>query len=469
MSERRAPPAAPPRRPVRPRPGGQAVAPRPLRRRAEGRRIARAGADGAARVLRRRPRRARRRRARTRSTTYRAIFDGAGFNWFVPVGHGDRARAARAQPAADADHHDDAHPHRPRGRVRVPLRAVQHRRPGPVHRRRRLRRLDRLVVRGHELAAAHPRSRSSSRRRCGALWAGIAGLPEGDGRSPRGDLDDHAQLDRDLGRRRSCSALGGPLQNDHAGVRARSRTTSSTAPSCRSSGATRSCRDSTSASSSRSARSSSTGRSSTGRRSATASGRSASTPRRRATAASTSRGTTSSRWRSPARSPASRARSTCSAGSSGSRPATSRRRDDRLRRHRRRAARPQHRRRRRPRGAALRRRSLDGHVDAATSTRGLQARAGVEPDAADPGPRRAVRRRRRDRALAARAAAPEEGAPAERRGARMTSMALPVAARLPRGLARCRLDRDRARPARCLDRAAADLGALVGAGASSSA
>ena len=68
-------------------------------------------------------------------TTYRAIFEGAGLQLVPPVGHGRRAAGCGAQPAADADHHDDAHPHGPRRRVRVPLRALQHRRPGPVHRR----------------------------------------------------------------------------------------------------------------------------------------------------------------------------------------------------------------------------------------------------------------------------------------------------------------------------------------------
>ena len=33
----------------------------------------------------------------------------------------------------------------------------------------------------------------------GAVWGGIAGFLKADRRGPRGDLDDHAQLDRDLG------------------------------------------------------------------------------------------------------------------------------------------------------------------------------------------------------------------------------------------------------------------------------
>ena len=109
-------------------------------------------------------------------TTYRAIFDGAGFNWFFPWVTGARARRTPPQPPADADPHDDADPHRARRRVRVPLRPVQHRRPGPVHRRRGPRRLDRLVVRGMNPLAAHPLRGRSRARCCGALWAGIAGL-----------------------------------------------------------------------------------------------------------------------------------------------------------------------------------------------------------------------------------------------------------------------------------------------------
>ena len=91
----------------------------------------------------------------------------------------------------------------------------------------------------------------------GAAWAGIAGHPQGDGRGARGGLDDHAQLDRVLGRllpvRRGWAAAG------LAGRRSRSRTTSPKAPSCRSSGGSRSCRASRSGSSSRSGCSSSTG------------------------------------------------------------------------------------------------------------------------------------------------------------------------------------------------------------------
>ncbi len=70
--------------------------------------------------------------------TYKAIFNGTGLNWFFPwISAEDRTIAAmNLQQTLIVD--DAADPHRPRGRVRVPLRPVQHRRPGPVHHRRRL-------------------------------------------------------------------------------------------------------------------------------------------------------------------------------------------------------------------------------------------------------------------------------------------------------------------------------------------
>ena len=90
---------------------------------------------------------------------------------------------------------------------------------------------------------------------------------EGDRRRQRGDLDDHAQLHRDLGRRRTCSARAArcrkrsaqqsvPVSNDVGRQRA----------SCPSSGAIPSCRACTSGCSSRSRRCSSSGSSSTARR-----------------------------------------------------------------------------------------------------------------------------------------------------------------------------------------------------------
>ena len=183
----------------------------------------------------------------------------------------------RVQPAADADQLRPAHPHRPRGRVRVPLRPVQHRRPGPVPRSARSWRvwvgsaLPGLPERRHILFAI------DRRRARGRALGGHRRLPQGDRRRARGDLDDHAQLDRDLGRRLPVRARRTAPER-HAAVRAGLERRRRRARSCRSSGATRSCRPCTSASSSRSPRSSSTGSSSTARRSATRCARSAYNP-----------------------------------------------------------------------------------------------------------------------------------------------------------------------------------------------
>ncbi len=105
--------------------------------------------------------------------TYRAIFDGTGLDWFFPWAAGPRDR--RDQPAADADLDHAADPHRPRGRVRVPLRPVQHRRPGPVPRRRVLRGLGRLVVRRACRRCCTSSSRSSPPARAAPSGAGSPG------------------------------------------------------------------------------------------------------------------------------------------------------------------------------------------------------------------------------------------------------------------------------------------------------
>ena len=101
--------------------------------------------------------------------------NGTGVGWFFHVGsHGahpvlDRhmwfpgTRRRRAEPAADAAPHHADHPDGACRRVRVPLRHVQHRRPGPVLRRHDLRRLDRLVVRGM-IRSLHVMLASSSAR-----------------------------------------------------------------------------------------------------------------------------------------------------------------------------------------------------------------------------------------------------------------------------------------------------------------
>ena len=131
----------------------------------------------------------------------------------VPMGLRYRASHRRGQPPADADPGDRADPGRPRGRVRVPRRHVQHRRPGPVHRRGDHRRLDRLLVRRHAGGAAH---HVRDRRRCaaGALWAGIAGVLKAV--TGANEVISTIMLNWIaiwLGV--YCFQLGGPLQNPH--------------------------------------------------------------------------------------------------------------------------------------------------------------------------------------------------------------------------------------------------------------
>ena len=87
--------------------------------------------------------------------TYKAIFEGTGLQWLFPwVTGADRATAA-LQPAADADPDDAADPRRAGRGVRVPRRPVQHRRPGPVHRRLDRGRVGGVVVRGDAGLPAH--------------------------------------------------------------------------------------------------------------------------------------------------------------------------------------------------------------------------------------------------------------------------------------------------------------------------
>ena len=130
----------------------------------------------------------------------------------VPVGHRRRPHARGAEPPADAHHHDPADPHGHGGRVRVPRRAVQHRRPGPVL-RRALPRRHRGGLAGRAAGLApHPAGAGSGDggRRCVGRDRRVL---EGDHRRQRGDLDDHAQLRRALDRRvgvrpRRAAALG---------------------------------------------------------------------------------------------------------------------------------------------------------------------------------------------------------------------------------------------------------------------
>ena len=222
---------------------------------------------------------------------YRDILNGAGLNWlFAPVGRRHRAHSAPTTSRQTLLQTTTLDPDGPRGRVRLPLRDVQHRRPGPVLHRALRRELDRDELRQH---VTLPLTSCSDRARptlAGAVWAAIAGflkaavgahevittimlnwiayldreLPLPAGRPAPGRREQAARHP-DLGRHRAqCEAarvLGRPGAPGPAHRLLR--------------------RD-------RGARSSS-GRSSTGRRSATRCGRSASTPTRPRTAGSSVR------------------------------------------------------------------------------------------------------------------------------------------------------------------------------------
>ena len=185
-------------------------------------------------------------------TTYKAIFEGSGLNWLLPVDLGRGPHAGGAEPPADAHPHDAADPHGPGGRLRVPRRPVQHRRPGPVLRRALHRRVGRVLARrAARLAAHHPRARPRDARGRD-LCGGHRGLPQGDDRRQRGDHDDHAQLRRAVGRRvgvrpRRAAALGRRVGRVRPDLQRRSSGTRG----CPCSGATPSCRACTSGSSSR--------------------------------------------------------------------------------------------------------------------------------------------------------------------------------------------------------------------------
>ena len=76
---------------------------------------------------------------------YWDIIKGAGLNWLAHPGTQHRAHGAvQLQPDAAPD--DDADPDGPRRRLRLPLRAVQHRRQGPVPRRPLRRELGRHLA-----------------------------------------------------------------------------------------------------------------------------------------------------------------------------------------------------------------------------------------------------------------------------------------------------------------------------------
>ena len=133
-------------------------------------------------------------------STYRAIFNGTGLNWLFPwVGGAERATAALDAPA-DA-HPDDA-------LILVGLAVAFAFRAGLFNIGGQGQYTLGAIVAvwvGSSFsgmpAVLHIVLAIALAALAGAAWAGIAGHPQGHRRRPRGDLDDHAQLDRDLARR----------------------------------------------------------------------------------------------------------------------------------------------------------------------------------------------------------------------------------------------------------------------------
>ena len=210
---------------------------------------------GAHRVPDRRHRRARR-PATTRSSTYRDIFNGAGLNWFFhpTTDTVDTAAYNLSQTLLQTT-----------TLILTGLAVAFAFRCGMFNIGGQGQYFVGLYVAiwigsswaGMATLPARPdRHRGRDARRC-ALGRDRR-LPEGDRGRARGDLDDHAQLDRDLGRRRTSSA---PAARSRAARtrRCRSRRTSSTSAKLPVFWGDRSCRGCTSASSSRSPRSSSSG------------------------------------------------------------------------------------------------------------------------------------------------------------------------------------------------------------------
>ncbi len=105
----------------------------------------------------------------------RAIFDGAGVRWFWVHFREHDVRRPTALNLQQTLLRRRAHLHGPRGRVRVSLRALQHRRPGPVHRGLDRRRPRRAPLAATALPLA-PRRHRHRARRSPAPSAGIAGF-----------------------------------------------------------------------------------------------------------------------------------------------------------------------------------------------------------------------------------------------------------------------------------------------------
>ena len=160
--------------------------------------------------------------------------------------------------AADADSDEHVHLDGTRGCVRLPLRPLQHRRSGSVHRG--------LVLRGIWVGSSFARDEQLRSHRfaivaaalAGAVWAGIAGILKATVGAHEVDHDDHAQLDRVLDFGLYLFGQGGPLQNTLR-PSVRRRTPWRRPASFPSSGEIPYSRELTSASSSRSGRSSSSG------------------------------------------------------------------------------------------------------------------------------------------------------------------------------------------------------------------
>ena len=148
-------------------------------------------------------------------STYTSIFNGTGLNWLFPWVTGSERATAAGNLQQTLLQATSLILVGPRGRVRVPRRHVQHRRPGPIHRRSDRRRLGRLLVRRDAAGAPH-RVRDRRRRRRRRCVGRDRRGPEGGHRRQRGDLDDHAQLDRDLARRLLLPARWPAAEPAHA-------------------------------------------------------------------------------------------------------------------------------------------------------------------------------------------------------------------------------------------------------------